>query len=95
VLRVDELDNVVADDLNQGFLVLPHDTKVDLVSGSLPERAGCLTLVTNWWVERCLYGKLLVDPTNDVLSRPFDKLRISGKFQTLHIFMISADVVTS
>jgi DNA replication regulator DPB11 len=95
VLRVDELDNVVTDDLNQGFLVLPHDTKVDLTSGSLPERAGCLTLVTNWWVERCLYGKILVDPTNDVLSRPFDKLRISGMSQTLHILLTSADVATS
>lgn len=36
-------------------------------------------LVTNWWVERCLYGKRLVDPTEDVLSRPFNKLSINGK----------------
>jgi DNA replication regulator DPB11 len=80
VLRVDELDNVSVDNLNKGFLVLPHDTKVDVTSGSLPERAGSLTLVTNWWVERCLYGKSLVDPTKDVLSRPFNKLHINGEF---------------
>ena len=60
--------------------MIPHDVEVDVVSGSLPERAGSiLNLVTNWWVERCLYGKRLVDPTDDVLSRPFDKLSINGK----------------
>lgn len=50
------------------------------MSGSLPERAGDITnLVTHWWVERCLFGKRLIDPTSDVLSRPFDKLSINGK----------------
>ncbi len=61
--------------------MIPHDVEVDVVSGSLPDRAGSIAnLVTNWWVERCLYGKRLVDPTTDVLSRPFDKLSINGKF---------------
>jgi hypothetical protein len=60
--------------------VIPHDVEVDVASGSLPERAGSIAhLVTNWWVERCLFGKRLVDPTDDVLSRPFDKLSINGK----------------
>jgi DNA replication regulator DPB11 len=38
-----------------------------------------MNLVTNWWVERCLYGKRLVDPANDILSRPFDHQSISGE----------------
>lgn len=60
--------------------MIPHDVEVDVVSGTLPERAGSIAnLVTNWWVERCLFGKRLVDPTEDVLSRPFDKLSINGK----------------
>jgi DNA replication regulator DPB11 len=40
-----------------------------------------MNLVTNWWVERCLYGKRLVDPTDDILSRPFDHPSISGEFK--------------
>lgn len=59
---------------------MPHDVEVDALAGSIPGRAGSiLNFVTNWWVERCLYGKRLVDPTDDVLSRPFNKLSINGK----------------
>lgn len=46
-------------------------------------------LVTNWWVERCLFGKTLVDPTADVLSRPFDKLSINGRLLALVQIMLS------
>ncbi|KAL1797680.1 hypothetical protein ACET3X_004286 [Alternaria dauci] len=77
VIRVADLNNASFDDLRRGYLVIPHDVEVDLTV--LPERAGAhLNLVTNWWVERCLYGKRLVDPAGDVLSRPFKKLSISG-----------------
>ncbi|KAJ4400878.1 protein kinase activating protein dpb11 [Didymella pomorum] len=79
VLSGDDLERFPPSDLRRGYLVIPHDVEVDVVSGSLPERAGSImNLVTNWWVERCLYGKRLVDPTDDVLSRPFDKLSING-----------------
>ena len=50
-----------------------------------------MNLVTNWWVERCLYGKRLVDATSDVLSRPFDKLSINGKL--LALVQISGSVM--
>ncbi|KAG9190977.1 hypothetical protein G6011_09065 [Alternaria panax] len=77
VMRADHLNNASSEDLRRGYFVIPHDVEVDLTA--LPERAGShLSLVTNWWVERCLYGKRLVDPTDDVLSRPFEKLSISG-----------------
>lgn len=70
--------------------MIPHDTEVDLTA--LPDQAGAhLSLVTNWWVERCLYGKRLVDPADDVLSRPFQRLSISGMFPA-HIIVIGSNV---
>ncbi|KAF2649269.1 hypothetical protein K491DRAFT_698238 [Lophiostoma macrostomum CBS 122681] len=71
-----DLAPLSADDLNWGFVVIPHDVETDVES--LPGGAGAMTLVTNWWVERCVYTKALVDPTEHVLCRPFDKLAVSG-----------------
>jgi DNA replication regulator DPB11 len=71
-----ELNNFTPDDITHGFLVVPHDIPVDLTT--LPGSAEKLLLVTNWWVERCLHGKSLVDPTEHVLCRPFDKFQIDG-----------------
>ncbi|KAI4919962.1 hypothetical protein J4E90_002102 [Alternaria incomplexa] len=77
VIHATDLNNAPSDDLRRGYLVIPHDVEVD--SAALPGRAGeHMNLATNWWVERCLYGKRLVDPSDDVLSRPFEKLSISG-----------------
>ncbi|KAF1996794.1 hypothetical protein P154DRAFT_306632 [Amniculicola lignicola CBS 123094] len=72
----DELAEFSSDDLRRGYLVVPHDVQTDL--RALPEAAGGMSLVTNWWVEQCLFGKRLVDPSDHVLSRPFNKLSISG-----------------
>ncbi|KAF2468948.1 uncharacterized protein BDR25DRAFT_289946 [Lindgomyces ingoldianus] len=71
-----DLENLSADDLRRSYLIIPHDAEPDLTS--LPGGAGAMHLVTNWWVERCLHTKCLVDPTGHVLCRPFDKLSISG-----------------
>ncbi|KAI4696200.1 uncharacterized protein J4E88_000372 [Alternaria novae-zelandiae] len=77
VIHATDLNNAQSDDLRRGYFVIPHDVEVD--SAALPGRAGeHMNLATNWWVERCLYGKRLVDPSVDVLSRPFEKLSISG-----------------
>ncbi|KAI4932891.1 hypothetical protein J4E85_003294 [Alternaria conjuncta] len=77
VIHATDLNNAPSDDLRRGYFVIPHDVEVD--SAALPGRAGeHINLATNWWVERCLYGKRLVDPSDDVLSRPFEKLSISG-----------------
>ena len=72
------MDNLSLNDLTRGFLVVPHDAAVDLTQ--LPESAGKLCLATNWWVERCLHGKCLVEPTDNVLCRPFHTLGISGTY---------------
>lgn len=78
-----DLDNFSLDDLRRGYLVVPHDAELDLAT--LPDRAGsAMTLVTNWWVECCLFGKCLVDPAGNILCRPFDKLSISGELLINH-----------
>lgn len=77
VLFASDLNNASCDDIQRGFLIVPHDAEVDYTL--IPERAASLiSIVSNWWVERCLHGKRLVDPTDDVLSRPFGKLSICG-----------------
>lgn len=76
--EVVELIGFSPDDLRRGYLVVPHDVIGNLQP--LPEAAGHLNLVTNWWVERCLHAKVLVDHTENVLCRPFDKLRVSGTY---------------
>ncbi|EDU48754.1 subunit of DNA polymerase II [Pyrenophora tritici-repentis Pt-1C-BFP] len=77
VLSASDLDSSSIEDLERGYFIVPHDVEVDLTT--LPDRAGShIPLVTNWWVERCLYGKRLVDPAEDVLSRPFESRTISG-----------------
>lgn len=82
VLGASKLNNVSSEDLKRSYLVVPHDAEVDL--SLVPDRAGSLvTLVSNWWVERCLHGKRLIDPTEDVLSRPFERLSVSGKFDLI------------
>lgn len=71
--------------------MIPHDAEVDLTA--LPDHAGShVSFVTNWWVERCLYGKRLVDPADDVLSRPFERLSISGT-SVVHKLLIGSDVL--
>ena len=77
-----ELNNFATDDLRQGFLSVPHDMQPDFTS--LPETAGELSLVSYWWVERCLHGKCMVDPTEYVLSKPLEKISISGVFPPPH-----------
>ncbi|KAI8932012.1 hypothetical protein NX059_010907 [Plenodomus lindquistii] len=77
VLSTSDLNNISNDDMTLGFLIVPHDAEVDLAP--IPDRAGSLVnIVSNWWVERCLHGKRLIDPADDVLSRPFGKLSVSG-----------------
>lgn len=54
-----------------------------------------MNLVTNWWAERCLFGKCLVDPADYALSKPFDHASITGMFLELRkrLFFGNADVV--
>lgn len=86
-----ELDKFAADDLGEGFVLAPHDVQPDL--SSLPDAAGAMSTVTNWWVERCLHSKCLVDPTDFVLCKPFDKLSISSASISLLTMHLWADIM--
>jgi len=89
VVHGDQLKNFSSDDLRRGYLVVPHDAEVDLKA--LPDRAGsAMNLVTNWWVERCLYGKCLFDPADHILSKPFGRPSISGEFLSFRTFFSEA-----
>lgn len=72
-----ELEQESHDGLQHGFLIVPHDVASTGLP-TVPEPAGRLCRVTNWWVEKCLYRKGLVDPVGEVLCRPFKRLGIDG-----------------
>lgn len=72
-----ELEQFSLDELEQGFLILPDDILVKDLPG-VPELGERLFKVTNWWVEKCLYRKELVDPTTDVTCRPFTAFSVPG-----------------
>ena len=71
----DELENASFHPLFKNrYLIMPHgDT--DLKQPEVP--AGTL-IVTEWWVERCIHTKQLLDPSTDVLSRSLSHVRIPG-----------------
>ncbi|KAF2490115.1 hypothetical protein BU16DRAFT_622648 [Lophium mytilinum] len=71
-----DLDLESDDDLSQGYLIVPHE----LASTSVPdppEPADKLIRVTEFWVEKCLHRKQLVDHS-DVLCQPFPTIGIEG-----------------
>lgn len=75
-----ELSEFSNHDLKRGYLVVPADEKTDLTS--LPGGAETMTQTTNWWVERCLHLKCLVNPAERVLCRPFARVPIDGTYFT-------------
>ncbi|EON70028.1 hypothetical protein W97_09294 [Coniosporium apollinis CBS 100218] len=77
VLDLRDLDMHSPDELAQGFLVIPHDLPRDQWPAR-PEIATQLSRVTEWWVEACLHRKALVDPVDEILCKPFERLGIEG-----------------
>ncbi|KAF2762808.1 hypothetical protein EJ05DRAFT_481689 [Pseudovirgaria hyperparasitica] len=75
--RPAELAALPLEKLEDGFLIVPDDAPVTRLP-PLPELAQRLLKVTNWWVEKCLHNKTLIDPTEDALCRPFAKIHING-----------------
>ncbi|KAF2280661.1 uncharacterized protein EI97DRAFT_453917 [Westerdykella ornata] len=71
-----ELLTLSSDHLSRGYVVVPHDVATDL--DSVPGGAGPMTRATNWWVERCLHAKCLLDPAEHVLCRPLQTGTIPG-----------------
>lgn len=56
------------------YVVIPHaDTDV-----AQPDVPPGTKIVTEWWVERCIHTKELLDPSVDVLSRSLSHIHIPG-----------------
>jgi DNA replication regulator DPB11 len=45
---------------------------------SIPQVANGVVIATEWWVERCIHYKQVLDPQQDVLSQPLWNLNIMG-----------------
>jgi len=57
-------------------LLVPH-AQTDQ-SMSLPHVATGVVIATEWWVERCIHYKQVLDPQQDTLSQPLWNLNIFG-----------------
>lgn len=54
------------EDLSQRYHLVPHESSQQQVLEISPG----VTIVTEWWVERCIHYKRLLKPDEDVLSQP-------------------------
>ncbi len=58
------------------YLLVPHDASS--ASANLDDLPPSTSMATEWWVERCVYSKTLLDPMDDVLSRPLGDAEVPG-----------------
>ncbi|OMP83711.1 S-M checkpoint control protein rad4, partial [Diplodia seriata] len=70
-------------ELESGFLITPSNIACGELE-DLPIVAEGLTRVNEWWVEKCLYQKKIVDPAEEVICKPFPRLPMQG-FENLII----------
>ena len=59
------------------FRMVPHDLPVSQ-HPELPDSQVQVDTVTEWWLERCLHGKILFRPSEHVIGRPFPVFPIAG-----------------
>ena len=71
-------------------LVLPSEW-TSLTKGSIPEVPPETWLVTEWWLERCIKQKIVLDPNHDVLSQPHLRLPIDGTVQPWCCMLLPAN----
>jgi DNA replication regulator DPB11 len=57
-------------------LLVPHVQKDE--SARRPQRTPGCVVATEWWVERCIHYKKILDPDQDILSQPLWNLNILG-----------------
>ena len=83
VQTLTELEDASHDPLfKDRYLLVPHARSSQ--SQPLPEVPPATIIATEWWLERCMHYKRLLDPAQDALSRPFADADISG-FSELQI----------
>jgi DNA replication regulator DPB11 len=74
------LDSLVSEQserLLRLFRVVPSNLPMSEYS-ELPQSGVTVETVTEWWVERCLHQKTLIEPAEHVIGRPFPKFPIEG-----------------
>jgi DNA replication regulator DPB11 len=59
------------------FRIVPSDLPISKHS-PLPESHLSVETITEWWVELCLHHKKFMEPTENVIGRPFPKFPIEG-----------------
>lgn len=58
------------------YLLIPHTDPDEALK--LPEVPANTITATEWWVERCIHYKRLLNPVEDVLSRPLWKAEVTA-----------------
>ena len=75
-------------------VVVPYDATLNalehLLGPGFDNKSG--QLVTDWWVEKCIFSKSLVD-RNHMLSRPILKRPIDGKLRFLRYCCSSTNLI--
>ena len=73
-----ELSQSTPDTLaSEGYIIVPHTSDRKQQPEPPPSQIPLHT-VSEWWLERCLHRKIVVDPEVDTASFPFQKYPISG-----------------
>ena len=72
-----ELENASRNEFfKDRYFVVPHAASDAALN--LPEVPPSIIVATEWWVERCIHYKHLLDPTLDHLSRPLWDIEVPG-----------------
>ncbi|KAI9827751.1 MAG: hypothetical protein M1832_004240 [Thelocarpon impressellum] len=77
ISSLEKLEVTPSADAGPSYMIVPHHTPMTAFE-DLTGPNGAFTIVTEWWIERCLHRKSLVDPDSDVTSRPFARFPIQG-----------------
>jgi DNA replication regulator DPB11 len=64
------LDNLIMRQSHKSYIVVSHLTSASELP-EIPQSVMHIQTVTEWWVERCIGAKSLVDPAAYILGRPF------------------------
>lgn len=64
------LDNLITRQSQKSYMVVSHLTSASELP-EIPQSTTHIQAVTEWWVERCIGAKCLVDPASYTLGRPF------------------------
>jgi DNA replication regulator DPB11 len=63
-------DNLITRQTQNSYIVVSHLTPTSKLP-EIPQSATHIQIVNEWWIERCIGAKSLVDPRSYTLGRPF------------------------